>query len=160
MNCDEFFLIRRCFRWLGKLVFMPEAWAWNPNGVLPSSPRLPESARATLGLDKQVSPTPTGLWPLAYLIGPKSRWGCGLLSSSAQGSPRGLGQPWAGGHNAVDVEQVLVSHRSHRKQRGTNFFLSSKTAATREKKVGRSPTPKRPAICFLSYPKTPARREK
>ena len=31
--------------------------------------------------------------------------------------------------------------------------------ADSEKEVGRSPTPKRPAICFLSYPKTPARRE-
>ena len=37
----------------------------NPNGVLSSSPRLPESARATLGFDKQTSPTPTGLCPPA-----------------------------------------------------------------------------------------------
>jgi len=76
----------------------------NPNGVPPSSPRLPESARATLGLDKQTPPTPTGLRPLAHLIRTQPRWGCELLLSLSQGSPRGLGQPWAGGHNAVGVE--------------------------------------------------------
>ena len=47
-------------------------------------------------------------------IGPQPRWGCGLLSSLSQGSPRGLGQPWAGGHNAFGVEQMPTSRRKRR----------------------------------------------
>jgi len=78
----------------------------NPKGVPSSSPRLPESARAALGYDKQKSPTPTGLRPDEMRRRPQPRWGCELLPPLSQGSPRGLGQPWAEGHNAVGVEHA------------------------------------------------------
>ena len=45
----------------------------NPNGVPSYSPRLPESARATLGNDKKNSTTPTGLPLSAHPLTPPAR---------------------------------------------------------------------------------------
>ena len=114
----------------------------NPNGVPSSSPGLPESARATLGLDKQTSPTPTGLRPPTNRIRPQPRWGCESLPSLSQGSPRGLGQPWAGGHNAVGVDNAASSPNEYRREAPPE--ASPKTSPEASPKTSPEASPKAP----------------
>jgi len=79
-------------------------FGFNPNGVAPFSPRL-ATKEPTLGKEANLFPTPTGLWPIGRDDGGRNPVGVDgvCVTDDPQGSPRGLGQPWAGGRNPVGV---------------------------------------------------------